>query len=117
MRSQCGSRLCAAISRGAKAPPTLKKAARLCRLLRFYFGLQDATPNVQIALRIRDLDPGFAQFFFDGEIQIAFEPAGTMAHLAAPDDQLEIERAVAELLQENAGCGVFEDMSSTSAGG
>src|SRR6476659_1467090 len=71
---------------------------------------------MQIALRERNLDPGFAKFFFDGEVEIAFKPARTMAHLGAPNDELEIDGALAELLQENARRRFFEDMRITASG-
>src|SRR5205823_5741681 len=47
---------------------------------------------------------------------IALEPAGTMAHLGAPDDELEVDRAFAESCQENARRRVLQDMRVTSAG-
>ena len=37
--------------------------------------------------------------FVDQKIQVAFEPARPVAHLAAPDDQLKINRALAEFLE------------------
>ena len=65
------------------------------------FRLENAAPDVQIALRKGNFDPGFAQFSLDREIQIAPKAAGSMAHLAAPDDKLEIDRALAETFEEN----------------
>src|SRR5438105_3175766 len=66
--------------------------------------------NVQIALREGNLDAGFAEFFFDREIEIALEPARPMAHLTAPDHQLEFDRAFAKLFQENARGRVLQHM-------
>src|SRR2546421_1378520 len=92
-----------------------RSSQRLWKLLGFRF--QNPAPNVQVALRKWNLDAGFAQFFFDGEIEIAFEPARAMAHLAAPDDQLEIDRAFSEFVQEHARRRIFQDVGITPAGG
>src|SRR2546423_11092363 len=78
---------------------------------------EHSASNMEIALRIRNLNSSFAQFFFDREIEIALEAAGAMAHLAAPHDQLEIDRACAELFQKNARRGIVEDVRITSPGG
>src|SRR2546421_1421154 len=71
---------------------------------------------MHVALRKWNLDPRFAQLFFNREIEIALEPAGTMAHFGAPDDELEIDRAFAESSQENARRWVLQNMRVTSAG-
>src|SRR5437868_2289150 len=71
---------------------------------------------MHVALRKWNLDPGFAQLFFNREIKIALEPAGTMTHLGAPDDELEVDRAFAESCQENARRRVLQNMRVTSAG-
>jgi hypothetical protein len=72
---------------------------------------------MQVALRERNLDPGFAQFFFDREIEIALEAAGPMAHLAAPDYQFEVDRALAELFQEYTRRRIFQDVGITPSSG
>src|SRR5438270_93062 len=71
---------------------------------------------MHVALRKWNLDPRFAQLFFNREIEIALEPAGTMAHFGAPDDELEVDRAFAESSQENARRWVLQNMRVTSAG-
>src|ERR1700750_2903222 len=75
-------------------PPGLSVFLRL-------FDAQNTAPNVEVALRIGDLDLSLPQLLLDREIQIALEPAGTVAHFAAPDHELEIDGALAEFLQEN----------------
>src|SRR5260370_8677851 len=54
------------------------------------FHLQDATPNMEIALGEGDFDPGFAEFPFDGKIEIAAIAAWPGTHLTAPDHQLQL---------------------------
>src|SRR3982751_1184116 len=53
---------------------TLRPAKRL-QLWLGCFDLQDSAANMQIALRVRDLDAGLAQFLLNGEIQVALESA------------------------------------------
>ena len=67
---------------------------------------------MHVTLREWNLDPRFAQLFFNREIEIALEPAGTMAHLGAPDDELEVDRAFAESSQENARRRVLQISAS-----
>src|SRR5207237_8391016 len=58
--------------------------------------------DVEIALWIWNFNSCFAQMFLDQEIQIALEPAGPVTHFLAPDNELEVDCAVAEFLEENA---------------
>src|SRR6266480_1238603 len=69
-----------------------------CRVFHF----EHAASNVEVALWERQLDPGLAKLVFDGKIEIATIAARPSAHLAAPDDELKIDRVVAEFLEKNA---------------
>jgi hypothetical protein len=61
---------------------------------------------MEVALWEGDLDPGFAKFLLDGKIEVAAISARPGAHLAAPNDELEVDRVVAEFLQKNARCRI-----------
>src|SRR5207237_6742083 len=63
----------------------------------FYF--DDPVADVQVALRIWNLDPDCGQVFVDEVIQVTFEAAGLVADLMVPGDELEIDGAVVEFLQ------------------
>src|SRR5437016_14079875 len=64
--------------------------------------LEHTAADVEISLRIWTFDAGRAQMFVDQKIQIALEPPRPITHFHAPDPELEVERAVAELVEENA---------------
>src|SRR5437899_12841207 len=64
--------------------------------------LEHTAADVEIALRIWNFDAGRAQLFVDQKIQIALEPPRPITHFHAPDHELEVHCAVAELVQENA---------------
>src|SRR2546421_9842974 len=51
---------------------TEEATMRLCLFVRLRRP-QASAPNMQVTLRKGNFDPGFAQLFFDGEIQVAFE--------------------------------------------
>jgi hypothetical protein len=91
---------------------TAKRLQLASRVLR----LEHSAPDVKVSLREGNLDAGFAEFLLDGEIEIALESARPMTHLAAPDDQLELDGAVAELLQENTGRRIVQDVRMAFAG-
>src|SRR5438874_7814520 len=93
-----------------------KQRKRLC-LFAGNLCLHHPAANVEVTLREGNLDPGLPQFFFDREIEVALESAGAMAHLATPDHQLKIDRAFAELVQENARSRIFQDVGIAAAGG
>src|SRR2546421_1847441 len=63
----------------------------------FYF--DDPVADVQVALRIWNLDPDCGQVFVDEVIQVTFEAAGLVAHLLGPGDNIEINGAIAKFLQ------------------
>ena len=66
------------------------------------FHFERAAPDMKIALGERQLDPGLAKFLLDRKIEIAAIAARPGAHLAAPDDELEFDRVIAEFLKKNA---------------
>src|SRR2546430_12304699 len=63
----------------------------------FYF--DDPVADVQVALRIWNLDPDCGQVFVDEVIQVTFEAAGVLAPLLGPGDKLEIQCAISQLFQ------------------
>src|SRR5437016_5540149 len=92
-----------------------RSSQRLWKLLGFRS--QHTAADVEVALGEGNFDAGFTEFFFDGEIQVAFESARAMAHLAAPNDQLELDRAFSEFVQEHAWRRIFQDVRITPACG
>src|SRR5438876_12093257 len=64
--------------------------------------LEHTAADVKIALWIWNFDAGRAQMFVDQKIQIALEPPRPITHFHAPDHELEVDRAVTELVEENA---------------
>ena len=73
------------------------RSFRCSSLQAFHF--DDPVADVQVALRIWNLDPGCGQMFVDQVIQVAFEAAGLVAHLLGPGDKLEVDGAIAKFLQ------------------
>jgi len=64
---------------------------------------------VDFALGEGDFDFVFAEFFFDGEEDVAAEAGGAVGHGDGPDGEFEVEGAVAESQQAHRGGGFFED--------
>jgi len=60
-------------------------------LARNHFRRHDVRTEIDVALWKGDFDAGFPKFLVDREVQVTAVAAGTMAHLVAPGDQLEIE--------------------------
>src|SRR5207247_8372389 len=55
---------------------------------------------MEIALRIWNFDSCCAEMFADQIVEVAFETARAPAHFVAPNDELEVNCAVPELLEE-----------------
>ena len=68
----------------------------------------DALPDSDIALRRRDLDPGFAEFFLNGKVDIAAVTPWPIAHFAAPHDEFEIDRAFSKFVQKYTRRGILQ---------
>src|ERR1051325_2144906 len=52
--------------------------------------LQNPAANIQVPLWERNLDPGFAQFAVNGEVEIAAIGLWPVAHLIAPGNEFKI---------------------------
>src|SRR6059058_45626 len=78
---------------------------------------EHAAADMQVALWERDFNSGFTQLLLHREIEIAPITARSIAHLAAPDDQLKINGIFAEFLQENAGRRIFQSVRVFAGGG
>src|SRR5205814_627338 len=68
---------------------------------RYAFHFENPAADVEIALGKGDLDSRFAEFLFDGKIEIAAITAWAGAHLTTPDHEPEIDRVVAEFIEKN----------------
>src|SRR5216684_2903500 len=79
--------------------------------------LEHTAADAEIALWIWNFDVGFAQMFVDQEIQIALEPPRPITHFHAPDHELEVDRAVAELVEKNARLRIGERGGMFARGG
>src|SRR5215217_5513617 len=66
------------------------------------FHFERAAADVQVALRIRDLDSGSSEMLIDQIIQVAAEAPRTVTHFAAPGNQFEIDGAIAKFLQKRS---------------
>ncbi len=66
------------------------------------FHVDYAVSNVEIALRIGDLDPRRSQMFVDQVIKVTFESAQACSSFLRPGGEFEIDGAIAKFLE--IGC-------------
>src|SRR3954451_19912724 len=83
-----------------RIPFSVASGERGLRILAF--NLEDTAADVQIPLRVWNFNPGGPQMFFNEEIEIASETPRTAAHFSAPNDQLKVDGAAAEFIEENS---------------
>src|SRR5947208_16379666 len=80
------------------------------------FHFERAAPDMKITLGERQLDPGLTKFLLDRKIEIAAIAARPGAPLAAPDDEIELDRVVAEFLKKNARGRIPESVMIFTSG-
>ena len=72
---------------------------------------------MEIALRKCDFNADFAQFAFDGKVEIAPVAPGASTHFAAPDDQFHFDRVITEFAQKNTRRRILERVRAFARGG
>src|ERR1700730_12936559 len=82
-----------------------------------HFDLDHAAADVQVALRIRNLDAGFAQFGLDREVQVASITPRPITHFTAPNHELKLDGVGAKLVEKNIRCRVLQCMWVLTASG
>ncbi len=103
--------------RGARDEGRGTRAGRWRTGLRDVGGAAGEFLDVEVALRVGDLDAAGLELFPDFEVHLAAELVGAVMERLAPDAQLEVERRVAEAHETHLRLGLGQDVGALLGGG